>query len=186
MVAGWRAAESTLYKRESELGSPVVDHNKLKDKKVIGLISHDGKKLDLCCLVVEYLPVILRFDYILATASTASWMKKFLQAAARHMDRAPSAKEIDDKVICCLSGPHGGDVQIMHAVLSGYCDRVIFLIDPMEAHPHDPDINFFEQVIEQTSVILVENIESARTLLNSARAAFDKESMEEYQKFWLQ
>ncbi len=30
--------------------------------------------------------------------------------------------------------------------------QVIFLIDPMAAHPHEPDINFFEQVMCQRLV----------------------------------
>ncbi len=40
----------------------------------------------------------------------------------------------------------GGDVQIAHVALSGLCGQIIFFIDPMEAHPHEPDIRFFEQV----------------------------------------
>lgn len=56
-------------------------------------------------------------------------------------------------------------MQIAHAVLRQLCHQVIFLIDPMAAHPHEPDISFFEQVIDVQGVHLATNLQSAQQLL---------------------
>jgi len=49
-----------------------VDVEKLKKRggKTLALISHDGKKLDMCLLVTEFLPTILSFDTLIATGTT--------------------------------------------------------------------------------------------------------------------
>ena len=39
-----------------------------------------------------------------------------------------------------LSGPMGGDAQIAAQVAEGKVAAVIFLVDPLYAHPHEPDI----------------------------------------------
>jgi methylglyoxal synthase len=44
----------------------------MEGKKTIALISHDGKKLDMCLLVVEHLRTLLtQFDHIICTVTHA-------------------------------------------------------------------------------------------------------------------
>lgn len=143
----------------------------------VALIAHDGKKLDLCCFVLENMQKLLEFDHLICTGTTGSWLKKFLQAslqsvydAERKAGKTPKEIDLDQKLRICESGPNGGDVQIAHAALSGLCSRVIFLIDPMNNHPHEVDIRFFEEAVESSSqypVHLATNVESATYLLSS-------------------
>jgi methylglyoxal synthase len=44
------------------------------------------------------------------------------------------------KVERLLSGPRGGDAQVAARVAEGLVVAVIFLVDPLDRHPHDPDI----------------------------------------------
>lgn len=152
----------------------LVDVESLKGKKVIALIAHNGKKLALCSLAIKYLDVLLnQFDFIIATGTTGGWISKFLQNALPHVDQNRVAVQpIAERIICCESGPLGGDVQIAHVVLSGSCSQVVFLIDPMESHPHEPDISFFEQVLEANGqeVRLVRNENTAEVYFQLLRA----------------
>eukprot|EP01102_Stenamoeba_stenopodia_P016001 TRINITY_DN5533_c0_g1_i1.p1 TRINITY_DN5533_c0_g1~~TRINITY_DN5533_c0_g1_i1.p1 ORF type:complete len:431 (-),score=95.96 TRINITY_DN5533_c0_g1_i1:99-1391(-) len=143
----------------------------------IALIAHDGKKLDLCCFVLENMQKLLQFDHLICTGTTGSWLRKFLEAslqsvydAERKAGKTPKEIDLTQKLRICESGPNGGDVQIAHAALSGLCSRVIFLIDPMNNHPHEVDIRFFEEAVESSAqypVHLATNIESASYLLAS-------------------
>jgi len=144
------------------------DRMSQQGKKTIALIAHDGKKLDMCLLVVSHLRTLLTaFDYFLCTGTTGGWIVQFIKAAITNADPslAAIAGNIEKRVICCESGPKGGDVQIAQVVLNNLCHQVIFLIDPMAAHPHEPDISFFEQVIDIQGVHLATNLQSAEQLL---------------------
>lgn len=168
-AGGGCASEGLLDARVSRPPTRQVPLARMAGKKTIALISHDGKKLDMCLLVVEHLRTLLtQFDHIICTGTTGGWITKFIRAAAASADSetlAPYAKDLEHKIICCESGPRGGDVQIAHAVLRQLCHQVIFLIDPMAAHPHEPDISFFEQVIDVQGVHLATNLQSAQQLL---------------------
>lgn len=68
------------------------------------------------------------------------------------------------------SGPAGGDLQIGALIASGEIDAVIFLRDPLSAHPHEPDINALLKVCDTHDVPLATNIASAELMLASMRA----------------
>jgi methylglyoxal synthase len=153
-----------------KMNSIVINLNLLENKNNLALIAHDGKKLDICLLVIEYLHIILSFDYIIATGTTGGWIKKFITAACKQKNIIDknNIERIEKKFVLCESGPKGGDVQIAHIALKGLCSNIIFLIDPMTAHPHEPDIRFLEQMVESSCdypVKLATNIESAKYLL---------------------
>lgn len=127
--------------------------------RVLALVAHDNKKLDLCCFAVEHAREIFReYNYVLATGTTGLWLQRFFRAAGHDNDA--------EKIRLCNSGPLGGDIQIAEACIKGLCQRVIFFQDPSVNHPHDSDIRLFEQaVLDGVSVELATSVESARLLL---------------------
>ena len=73
-----------------------------------------------------------------------------------------------------LSGPLGGDTQIGARVAVGDVAAVVFLIDPLYAQPHEPDIRALLRVCEVHNVPLATNIATAEaviTHLGKARVA---------------
>jgi len=64
-----------------------------------------------------------------------------------------------------MPGPQGGDLQIGGLVASGEVDLVIFLRDPLEKQPHDPDIAALMKVCDVHDVPLATNLSSAELLL---------------------
>ncbi|MGP1371687.1 MAG: methylglyoxal synthase [Almyronema sp.] len=115
----------------------------------IALIAHDGKKDDMVTLAQRYQDVLQRYDLI-ATGTTG----KRIQANTRL------------SVELMLSGPLGGDAQISAQVASQDVLAVIFLIDPLYAQPHEPDINALLRICNVHNVPLATNLATAEALLN--------------------
>lgn len=94
-----------------------------KEKQKIALVAHDHKKKDL----VEWCRHNKKLlqNYILVATGT-------------------TGKLIEDKtglkVKCLQSGPMGGDLQIGAMIAEGTVDFLVFLWDPLQAQPHDPDV----------------------------------------------
>jgi methylglyoxal synthase len=170
-IAAWQGklaqpgTPDLFRKRTPKATSPLdglTDHD-----RVLAMIAHDAKKLELCCFAVEHMTKIFKdFDYILATGTTGEWLKNFANACGR-------GKHDVDKIRLCESGPKGGDVQIAAAVARGICRRVIFLQDPFTSHAHETDIHLFEQsvllferaALTAFDIELATNVESARAIL---------------------
>jgi methylglyoxal synthase len=89
----------------------------------IALIAHDGKKDDMVRFVQAHREALANFTLI-ATGTTG--------------ERVARATGLEVKRM--LSGPYGGDAQIASQVAEGHVCAVIFLVDPLYAHPHEPDI----------------------------------------------
>jgi len=66
-----------------------------------------------------------------------------------------------------LSGPQGGDAQIAARVAQGEIHGVIFLIDPLGKHPHDPDIQTLLRVCNVHNVPLATNIATADLVISA-------------------
>ena len=67
----------------------------------------------------------------------------------------------------CLSGPLGGDVQIAARIVSGEVDVVFFLVDPLDKHPHDPDIQAVQRVCNVHDVPLATNVATANLIISA-------------------
>lgn len=65
------------------------------------------------------------------------------------------------------SGPFGGDLQIGALVAAGDVGLVVFLRDPLTAHPHDPDIQALMKVCDVYRVPLATNVATARLCLEA-------------------
>jgi methylglyoxal synthase len=60
-----------------------------------------------------------------------------------------------------------GDAQIAAMVAEGRIRAVIFFVDPLSAHPHDPDIQTVMRVCNVHSVALATNVAGADLFLSS-------------------
>ncbi|GIW04109.1 MAG: methylglyoxal synthase [Thermomicrobiales bacterium] len=121
----------------------------MHDKR-LALIAHDGKKAEMIAFVREHRAALERLRLI-GTATTARLVRE----------------ETGLPVESVLSGPLGGDVQIAAGVATGEVGAVIFLVDPLNAHPHDPDIQAVLRVCNVHNVPLATNLATARLLLNA-------------------
>ena len=91
--------------------------------KHIALVAHDGKKKEL----IEWCDrnkEVLQGHFLCGTGTTARLI----------------AEKTGLPVKGYCSGPLGGDQQIGAKIVEGQIDFMIFLWDPLEAQPHDPDV----------------------------------------------
>lgn len=117
----------------------------------LALIAHDGKKPAMLQFAHDNRDALRRFDLV-ATATTGS----LLQGAGF-------------AVTTFLSGPRGGDAQIAAMVAEGRCDGVIFFRDPLDKHPHDPDISTLMRICDVHDVPLATNPATARLVVRADR-----------------
>ena len=115
---------------------------------VVALVAHDAKKDDLLRLVEEHLPLFAGF-HLLATGTTGTLL----------------ARELGLPIERMAGGPEGGDLQIGARIAQGEVDALIFLRDPLTAHPHEPDIQALVKVCDVHEVAVATNLASARALL---------------------
>jgi methylglyoxal synthase len=121
---------------------------------VLALVAHDEKKGDLIRLAREHRST-LSGVHLVATSHTGTQL----------------AEELGLDVECVRSGPEGGDMQIGARIVEGRVDAVVFLRDPLTAHPHEPDIQALMKVCDVHGVPLATNLASAEILLRSLSPA---------------
>jgi methylglyoxal synthase len=118
----------------------------------IGLIAHDGKKPEMVSFVVSQ-KKILHHAKIYATGTTGG-----------HIAR--EGFEVES----LLSGPKGGDAQIAALVATGQIDAVIFFRDPLDKHPHEPDVQMLMRLCDVHNVPLATNPRTAYLILRGLQA----------------
>jgi methylglyoxal synthase len=117
-------------------------------RKVLALVAHDEKKEALTDFCVRHKDVLAAWELI-GTGSTA--------------ERISEATGMP--VQGYLSGPEGGDAQIAARVALGEVGAVIFLLDPLSAHPHDPDIETLQRVCNVHNVPIATNLAAAELII---------------------
>lgn len=125
-------------------------------RKTIALIAHDNCKTDL----LEWAAFnrwLLR-DYDLVATGTTGTMLRY---------------ELGLDVICVNSGPLGGDLQIGARVAEGSVDMLVFLWDPLEPQPHDPDVKALLRITTLYNVPAACNRATADYLISSPLPATD-------------
>lgn len=116
---------------------------------VTALIAHDGKKGEMLELASEHRGLLGRLR-LLATGTTGRML----------------SEELDLPIDRSASGPEGGDLQIAAKIAGGEVDAVVFLRDPLTAHPHEPDIQALLKVCDVYGVPVATNMAAARILLS--------------------
>ena len=120
----------------------------------IAIIAHDGKKAEMVQFLNEQKEIFHKSEITLvSTGTTGSKVEK-----------------AGFEVTKLLSGPLGGDAQIASRVAEGLCDMVIFFRDPLEKHPHEPDIFMLMRLCDVHDVPLATNPATAARLLASIDA----------------
>jgi len=114
----------------------------------IALIAHDEKKDDLVRFATLHKDKLARFELV-ATRTTGGHI----------------ADAVGLKVERMLSGPLGGDLQIGAQIAEGKITAVIFLRDPLTAHPHEPDISALLKVCDTHNIPLATNLATAEMIL---------------------
>lgn len=117
-------------------------------KRIVALIAHDRKKLDLIAFAKDHREILAKFDLV-ATGTTGSLLR----------DKAGLP------VTPLLSGPLGGDQQIGAAVAEGKVLAVLFFRDPLTAQPHEPDVSALMRICDVHNVPLATNLAAAEAAL---------------------
>jgi len=114
----------------------------------LALIAHDQKKDALVDFCKRHREKLARLS-LMATGTTGSRI-----ALATNLP-----------VECVLSGPLGGDAQIAARVATKNCCGVIFIVDPLYAHPHEPDIQSLQRVCNVHDIPLATNLATAEIVI---------------------
>lgn len=118
----------------------------------IALIAHDRKKDDIVTFARAHAAILARHK-LMATGTTGQRIQEGTGLKVERM----------------LSGPLGGDAQIAAQVAVGNVIAVIFLIDPLYAQPHEPDIQALLRVCEVYNVPIATNLATAEAIVAMLR-----------------
>src|SRR6202171_2667550 len=117
----------------------------------LAIIAHDGKKADLVAFATFNRRGLEGCD-LMATGTTGTLL----------------VEKVGLRVERVESGPIGGDVQIASRIVDGQVDAVVFVVDPLDKHPHDPDIQTLLRICNVRNVPLATNIATADMLISSS------------------
>jgi methylglyoxal synthase len=118
-------------------------------RKVLALVAHDSKKDDMVQLVKAHRDQLVDIDLV-ATRGTGQLIQELTGLPVRLIQ----------------SGPLGGDQQIGAMVANGDVQAVIFLRDPLTAHPHEPDVSALLRVCDVHDIPLATNLTTAEAILH--------------------
>ena len=118
--------------------------------RTIALIAHDDKKDDMVDFAIEHQPLLSRYRLI-ATGTTGKLVREATNL----------------KIELMASGSLGGYAQIAAQVVAGEIIAVIFLSDPFNAQPHEPDIQALIRICNVHLVPLATNLGTAEAIATS-------------------
>jgi methylglyoxal synthase len=122
----------------------------MEQVKKIALIAHDNKKQDLLAWA-GFNKGLLAQHQLCATDATGRLLEQ----------------QFGLKVTKFRSGPLGGDQQIGAKIAEGEIDFLIFFWDPLEPHPHDPDVKALLRVAVVWNIPIACNRASADFMISS-------------------
>jgi methylglyoxal synthase len=121
-----------------------------QDGPRLAIIAHDGKKADLVAFATFNRQRLQRCK-LMATGTTG---RLLVEKVGLDVERVES-------------GPVGGDIQIASRIVDGLVDAVVFVVDPLDKHPHDPDIQTLLRICNVRNIPLATNIATADMLMSS-------------------
>ena len=118
----------------------------------IALIAHDRKKDDLVDFVKNHRNFFEKYDLV----STGTTGGRINQATDLEIHR-------------CLSGPLGGDQQIGSDIAMGKIKAVFFFRDPLQAQPHEPDIQALVRLCDVHQIPVATNVGTAELIIKAMK-----------------
>ena len=122
----------------------------IREQKNIALIAHDGKKQEMLQWCIENRK-ILKKHHLCGTGTTARMITEQAGLSVKGYN----------------SGPLGGDQQVGAKIVEGQIDFMIFLWDPLEAQPHDPDVRALSRIAVLYDIPTANNLATADFMLKS-------------------
>ena len=123
----------------------------MAEQKTIAIVAHDNKKQDLLAWA-KFNRDALDGHTLIATGTTGKLLHTELGLAVTRLQ----------------SGPLGGDQQIGAKISEGKIDILIFFWDPLEPHPHDPDVKALLRIAVGWNIPIACNRASADFLISSS------------------
>jgi methylglyoxal synthase len=118
----------------------------------IALIAHDGKKADIVAFVMKRLEFFT--DKRVKIVATQSTGQRIMYSGVNNIETVNS-------------GPKGGDAEIAAMVAKHELDAVLFFRDPLDKHPHEPDVQMLLRVCDVHEIPLATNYSTAKILIDN-------------------
>ena len=115
----------------------------------IAIIAHDGKKAEMVQFLLDHKSLLTKAN-LTSTGTTG-----------QHVEKAGL------KVRRLLSGPLGGDAQIAALAAEKKIDAVVFFRDPLDKHPHEPDVQMLLRICDVHNIPLATNPATASLIFKA-------------------
>lgn len=112
----------------------------------IAIIAHDGKKANMVSFLLNYREVLDKIELV-ATKTTGGLVER-----------------AGLEVVKLLSGPLGGDAQIAAMAAEKKLDLIVFFRDPLDKHPHEPDVQMLMRICDVHNIPLATNPAAAELI----------------------
>ncbi|MDR0832975.1 MAG: methylglyoxal synthase [Candidatus Symbiothrix sp.] len=128
----------------------------MNKKLTIALVAHDQRKADMVEWAVFNADMLSQHQLV-CTGTTGSLIQQ-----------AFKEKGIAAEVVCMNSGPLGGDAEIAAMVVRHEINMAVFLIDDLNAQPHEADIQMLLRQCRVHNVPIACNRYSADLMITSS------------------
>lgn len=128
---------------------------RMNKQLTIALVAHDNRKADMVEWAVFNADMLSKHKLI-CTGTTGSLIQKAFQE-----------KGVEADVTCMNSGPMGGDAEIAALVVRKQINLAVFLIDDLNAQPHEADIQMLLRQCRVHNVPIACNRYSADLMITS-------------------
>ena len=127
----------------------------MKKQLTIALVAHDNRKADMVEWAVFNADMLSKHKLI-CTGTTGGLIEKALRE-----------KGVEVDITCMNSGPLGGDAEIAALVVRKQVNLAVFLIDDLNAQPHEADIQMLLRQCRVHNVPIACNRYSADLMITS-------------------